>query len=205
MRRVLTDLRSEENVASVQTPLAQCSWTREGRRRLCRRLIDWNRVQIQLKQNDSTDDNTDPSSPSCGRVLSRLQYNGSLPGGDRGRKRSRFALYRREKANGVKPSTVHILNSPQDSKVSLSFPPPPLSYPQYLTRQQGSSFIQCITGAIFGALQDILGSRSVSRDFYNQTGRIPDWCSLSSPVPESVYEVGKTPPPLMKRAFSTEK
>ncbi|XP_062857453.1 actin-related protein 10 [Trichomycterus rosablanca] len=60
-------------------------------------------------------------------------------------------------------------------------------------------------GAIFGALQDILGSRSVSRDYYNQTGRIPDWCSLSSPLPESLYDAGKTGPPLMKRAFSTEK
>ncbi|XP_056620488.1 actin-related protein 10 [Triplophysa dalaica] len=60
-------------------------------------------------------------------------------------------------------------------------------------------------GAIFGALQDILGSRSVSRDYYNHTGRIPDWCCLSSPPPDSVYEAGKTPPPLMKRAFSTEK
>lgn len=60
-------------------------------------------------------------------------------------------------------------------------------------------------GAIFGALQDILGSRSVSRDYYNQTGRIPDWCCLSSPLPESLYEAGKTPPPHMKRAFSTEK
>lgn len=61
------------------------------------------------------------------------------------------------------------------------------------------------TGAIFGALQDVLGSRSVSRDYYNQTGRIPDWCCLSSPPPESLYDAGKTPPPLMKRAFSTEK
>uniref|UniRef100_A0A4W4FK71 Actin related protein 10 n=1 Tax=Electrophorus electricus TaxID=8005 RepID=A0A4W4FK71_ELEEL len=60
-------------------------------------------------------------------------------------------------------------------------------------------------GAIFGALQDILGSRSVSRDYYNQTGRIPDWCCLSSPPPEPVYDAGRTPPPLMKRAFSTEK
>ncbi|GAA6097917.1 actin-related protein 10 [Tachysurus ichikawai] len=60
-------------------------------------------------------------------------------------------------------------------------------------------------GAIFGALQDILGSRSVSRDYYNQTGRIPDWCNLSSPPLESLYDIGKTGPPLMKRAFSTEK
>lgn len=60
-------------------------------------------------------------------------------------------------------------------------------------------------GAIFGALQDILGSRSVSRDYYNQTGRTPDWCNLSSPPLESLYDIGKTGPPLMKRAFSTEK
>ncbi|XP_041721970.1 E3 ubiquitin-protein ligase pellino homolog 2-like isoform X1 [Coregonus clupeaformis] len=45
-----------------------------------------------------------------------LGYNGSLPSGDRGRRKSRFALYRRTKANGVKPSTVHILNTPQGSK-----------------------------------------------------------------------------------------
>ncbi|CAG10586.1 unnamed protein product [Tetraodon nigroviridis] len=45
-----------------------------------------------------------------------LGYNGSLPNGDRGRRKSRFALYRRTKANGVKPSTVHIINTPQASK-----------------------------------------------------------------------------------------
>lgn len=45
------------------------------------------------------------------------RYNGSLPNGDRGRRKSRFALYKRTKANGVKPSTVHILNTPQASKV----------------------------------------------------------------------------------------
>ncbi|XP_053366381.1 E3 ubiquitin-protein ligase pellino homolog 2 [Clarias gariepinus] len=45
-----------------------------------------------------------------------LGYNGSLPSGDRGRRRSRFSLYKRVKANGVKPSTVHILNNPQASK-----------------------------------------------------------------------------------------
>lgn len=45
------------------------------------------------------------------------RYNGSLPNGDRGRRKSRFALYKRTKANGVKPSTVHIINTPQASKV----------------------------------------------------------------------------------------
>ncbi|KTF93180.1 hypothetical protein cypCar_00045671 [Cyprinus carpio] len=73
------------------------------------------------------------------------------------------------------------------------------------TRKVLSENLVIIGGAIFGALQDILGSRSVSRDYYNQTGRIPDWCCLSTPLPDSVYEAGKTPPPLMKRAFSTEK
>lgn len=52
-----------------------------------------------------------PTHPLCNR------YNGSLPNGDRGRRKSRFALYRRTKANGVKPSTVHIINTPQASKV----------------------------------------------------------------------------------------
>lgn len=45
-----------------------------------------------------------------------LGYNGSLPNGDRGRRKSRFALYKRPKANGVKPSTVHVACSPQAAK-----------------------------------------------------------------------------------------
>lgn len=45
-----------------------------------------------------------------------LGYNGSLPNGDRGRRKSRFALYKRPKANGVKPSTVHVISTPQASK-----------------------------------------------------------------------------------------
>ncbi|XP_051561576.1 E3 ubiquitin-protein ligase pellino homolog 1 [Myxocyprinus asiaticus] len=46
-----------------------------------------------------------------------LGYNGSLPNGDRGRRRSRFTLCKRPKANGVKPSTVHTACSPQTAKV----------------------------------------------------------------------------------------
>lgn len=45
------------------------------------------------------------------------RYNGSLPNGDRGRRKSRFALYKRSKASGVKPSTVHVISTPQASKV----------------------------------------------------------------------------------------
>lgn len=49
------------------------------------------------------------------------RYNGALPNGDRGRRKSRFALYKRPKANGVKPSTVHVISTPQASKVGGSY------------------------------------------------------------------------------------
>ncbi|XP_051678874.2 E3 ubiquitin-protein ligase pellino homolog 2 isoform X1 [Oryctolagus cuniculus] len=52
-----------------------------------------------------------------------LGYNGALPNGDRGRRKSRFALYKRPKANGVKPSTVHVISTPQASKVTEPRPP----------------------------------------------------------------------------------
>lgn len=45
-----------------------------------------------------------------------LGYNGSLPNGDRGRRKSRFALFKRPKANGVKPSTVHSTCSAQTAR-----------------------------------------------------------------------------------------
>lgn len=45
-----------------------------------------------------------------------LGCNGSLPDGDKGRKKSRFALCRRNKANGVKASTVHPSCTPQAAK-----------------------------------------------------------------------------------------
>ncbi|XP_060755570.1 E3 ubiquitin-protein ligase pellino homolog 1 isoform X2 [Neoarius graeffei] len=46
-----------------------------------------------------------------------LGCNGSFPGGNRGRRKSRFSLYRRAKANGVKPGTVHNACSPEAAKV----------------------------------------------------------------------------------------
>ncbi|XP_075470867.1 E3 ubiquitin-protein ligase pellino homolog 2 isoform X2 [Ascaphus truei] len=45
-----------------------------------------------------------------------LGYNGCLPNGDRGRRKSRFALYKRPKSNGVRASTVHVISTPQASK-----------------------------------------------------------------------------------------
>uniref|UniRef100_A0A3B4C6L7 Pellino E3 ubiquitin protein ligase 1a n=1 Tax=Pygocentrus nattereri TaxID=42514 RepID=A0A3B4C6L7_PYGNA len=49
-------------------------------------------------------------------MCSVCRCNGSLPGGDRGRRRSRFSLFERPSANGVKPSTTHTC-SPQAAKV----------------------------------------------------------------------------------------
>uniref|UniRef100_UPI00398F2BB1 E3 ubiquitin-protein ligase pellino homolog 2-like n=1 Tax=Pristiophorus japonicus TaxID=55135 RepID=UPI00398F2BB1 len=45
-----------------------------------------------------------------------LGYNGSLANGDRGRRRSRLALYKRPSANGVKPDVIHITSTPLASK-----------------------------------------------------------------------------------------
>ncbi|XP_078452714.1 E3 ubiquitin-protein ligase pellino homolog 2-like isoform X3 [Lampetra planeri] len=57
-----------------------------------------------------------------------LGYNGSLPNGDRGRRKSRFALYKRPKANGVKPSTVHTTATPQAVKAVSSKEQHSISY-----------------------------------------------------------------------------
>lgn len=63
-----------------------------------------------------------PEDRLCSFPVLFHRYNGSLPNGDRGRRKSRFALFKRPKANGVKPSTVHIACTPQAAKVSLICP-----------------------------------------------------------------------------------
>ncbi|XP_053375046.1 protein pellino-like [Mercenaria mercenaria] len=45
-----------------------------------------------------------------------LGYNGHLPQGNKGRRKSKYALYRRPKANGVKPFRKHIVKNPHSSK-----------------------------------------------------------------------------------------
>ncbi|XP_056431763.1 E3 ubiquitin-protein ligase pellino homolog 1 [Gadus chalcogrammus] len=45
-----------------------------------------------------------------------LGHNGSLSNGDKGRRRSRLALYKRPKANGVKPDVIHNISTPLVSK-----------------------------------------------------------------------------------------
>ncbi|XP_037545831.1 E3 ubiquitin-protein ligase pellino homolog 1 [Nematolebias whitei] len=49
-----------------------------------------------------------------------LGCNGSLPSGEKGRRKSRFALCRRNRANGVRPSTVHTSCTPQAAKAISS-------------------------------------------------------------------------------------
>uniref|UniRef100_A0A3P9N6C8 Pellino E3 ubiquitin protein ligase family member 3 n=1 Tax=Poecilia reticulata TaxID=8081 RepID=A0A3P9N6C8_POERE len=49
-------------------------------------------------------------------VLIPLSHNGSLANGDKGRRRSRLALYKRPKANGVKPDVIHNVSTPLVSK-----------------------------------------------------------------------------------------
>uniref|UniRef100_A0A4W6E8T1 Pellino E3 ubiquitin protein ligase 1a n=1 Tax=Lates calcarifer TaxID=8187 RepID=A0A4W6E8T1_LATCA len=57
-----------------------------------------------------------------------LGCNGSLPNGDKGRRKSRFALCRKNKANGVKPSTVHMTCTPQAAKAISSKEQHSISY-----------------------------------------------------------------------------
>ncbi|KAA0722997.1 E3 ubiquitin-protein ligase pellino -like protein 1 [Triplophysa tibetana] len=45
-----------------------------------------------------------------------MGHNGSLASGDKGRRRSRLALFKRPKANGVKPDVIHNVSTPLVSK-----------------------------------------------------------------------------------------
>ncbi|XP_024864045.1 E3 ubiquitin-protein ligase pellino homolog 3 isoform X2 [Kryptolebias marmoratus] len=49
-----------------------------------------------------------------------LGHNGSLANGDKGRRRSRLALFKRPKANGVKPDVIHNVSTPLVSKHAIS-------------------------------------------------------------------------------------
>lgn len=46
-----------------------------------------------------------------------LGYNGSLPNGDKGRRRSKFTLFKKVTPNGVKPVKHHIVKNPQQSEL----------------------------------------------------------------------------------------
>ncbi|XP_059053189.1 protein pellino [Achroia grisella] len=57
-----------------------------------------------------------------------LGYNGALPSGERGRRRSKFVLYRRPVANGVRRSKHYVVKTPHSSKAILDASQHSISY-----------------------------------------------------------------------------
>lgn len=57
-----------------------------------------------------------------------IRYNGFLPQGDKGRRRSKFVLFKRPEANGVRRSRHYIVQSPQTSKAILDANQHSISY-----------------------------------------------------------------------------
>lgn len=55
-------------------------------------------------------------------------YNGFLPTGERGRRRSKFVLYRRPAANGVRRSKHYVVKTPHSSKAILDASQHSISY-----------------------------------------------------------------------------
>lgn len=60
--------------------------------------------------------------------LLNCRYNGFLPQGDKGRRRSKFVLHKRPEANGVRRSRHYIVQSPQTSKAILDANQHSISY-----------------------------------------------------------------------------
>lgn len=58
----------------------------------------------------------------------RYSYNGYLPQGDRGRRRSKFVLYKRSSHNGVKRSKHYIVQSPETTHAILDTNQHSISY-----------------------------------------------------------------------------
>ncbi|KRT86634.1 hypothetical protein AMK59_2858, partial [Oryctes borbonicus] len=57
-----------------------------------------------------------------------FRYNGFLPQGDRGRKRSKFVLYKRQDPNGVKRSRHYEVKTPHSSQAILDAKQHSISY-----------------------------------------------------------------------------
>ncbi|XP_037293939.1 protein pellino isoform X3 [Manduca sexta] len=57
-----------------------------------------------------------------------LGYNGYLPAGERGRRRSKFVLYRRTQANGVRRSKHYVVKTPHSSEAILDASQHSISY-----------------------------------------------------------------------------
>ncbi|CAH1125755.1 unnamed protein product [Ceutorhynchus assimilis] len=77
---------------------------------------------------DSHDNNSEkPKQVRYGELVI-LGYNGFLPQGDRGRKRSKFVLYKRPAATGVKRSRHYVVKTPHSSQAILDTNQHSISY-----------------------------------------------------------------------------
>nr|CAD7195264.1 unnamed protein product [Timema douglasi] len=79
-------------------------------------------------------DSSQLTAESFEKLPDQITYNGFLPPGDRGRRRSKFVLYSRPKANGVKPSKRYVVEQPHSSQAILDSKQHSISYT--LTRNQ---------------------------------------------------------------------
>lgn len=62
------------------------------------------------------------------KTIFPCSYNGFLPAGERGRRRSKFVLYRRNTANGVRRSKHYVVKTPHSSKAILDASQHSISY-----------------------------------------------------------------------------
>ncbi|XP_070494320.1 protein pellino isoform X1 [Chironomus tepperi] len=76
---------------------------------------------------ESDDHSSDKPRVKYGELVI-LGYNGFLPQGDRGRRRSKFVLYKRSQYNGVKRSKHYIVQSPETTHAILDMNQHSISY-----------------------------------------------------------------------------
>lgn len=79
-----------------------------------------------LEERDAASDKPKPLVKYGELVI--LGYNGFLPQGDRGRRRSKFVLYKRQEANGVKRSKHYVVKTPHSSQAILDAKQHSISY-----------------------------------------------------------------------------
>ncbi|XP_002732075.1 E3 ubiquitin-protein ligase pellino homolog 1-like [Saccoglossus kowalevskii] len=82
---------------------------------------------LNLNMSLSGSHEREPSSIKYGELIV-LGYNGCLPCGNRGRRRSLFALFKRPTSNGVKPVAQHTYESPKSAQAVRSTKQHSISY-----------------------------------------------------------------------------
>lgn len=80
-----------------------------------------------LEERDGTNSDKPKQQIKFGELVI-LGYNGFLPQGDRGRRRSKFVLYKRQEPNGVKRSKHYVVKTPHSSQAILDARQHSISY-----------------------------------------------------------------------------